>query len=180
MKVIIDRYKELFRQAVMLSMLVMSSVAFADSLPDKLTVAIIFKLIEYDERFDKRESVKVHVISSASIASVMAGYQGKRFNNLEIMKVTHSDKLPESEVDVIFIGGGKIKEIVDHARENRVLTVTNRPDYSKDGVSLIVFNDEGLPGILINTVSSGLEGVLWKPEVLDVARTIDEYKSDSL
>ena len=61
------------------------------------------------------------------------------------------------------------KAYIEYARQHGALSVTENRQNLESGVSLVIFNDEGMPGIVLNNASSILEGKKWNPDILEVA-----------
>lgn len=152
------------------------TVAYGNQLPDRLTAAILLKIIEFDKRQAEKNDIHIHVISDEELIAHLKQYEGRKIGQAKISKVTAGVSFPDGEVDVVFIGKTKrLPEILKLTRNNKVTSISSIVEYSAEGVSVVIFDDEGVPGILLNTVSSKLEGASWDPEILEVANVINEY-----
>lgn len=141
-----------------------------EPLPNGLTAAILVKLLELEETRCKSPNIRIHVVDDLDLAESLQKLVGTPINNVRLSSVSFGTKLPKGGTDVVvFSGPGDVSRYVAYAREVGALSVTNNRRNLESGASLAIFNNEGIPGILLNHESSVREGMKWLPEILEVA-----------
>lgn len=149
----------------------MSSCLMAKELPDKLTSLILLKVAEYDKRIYDKNTLVIHVVDDDLMAEALRKLIGKKIGNAVLSKVTTGYELPGQKVDIIFIGEvDNVKKYLNYSRANKVISVTNKIQYVSKGITLAIYDDEGMPGVILNTMASFKEGVEWFPEILEIAK----------
>lgn len=140
------------------------------SLPDSMTAAILVKLLELEEHACKIEDLRIHVVESEALAESIRRFVGSEIGDGQLKEVTIGGDLPENGTDVVvFEGNRNVSTYVDYARKHGALSVSTLRHGAELGASLAIYDDEGLPGVMLNHESSIKEGRKWKPEILDIA-----------
>ncbi len=153
-----------------------STNTFAEkALPNSLTAAILIKLIGYEKNSNNKKTVDIFVLGDESFAKELNKYIGKPIASTTLGSVRFGSELPDNPPDVLFIGKFKyIKSATNYTKTHKIMSVSYDPLIVGLGVSLLIFDDEGMPGVILNTSSSHSEGLSWTPEVLEIARTLQE------
>ncbi len=140
------------------------------SLPDVLTATILVKLLELEEKACKTGSLRIHVVDSETLARSIRNFVGARIGSGELVEVTFGSNLPEGGTDVVVFGANQdVADYVEYAKKHRALSVSNVRRGVELGASIAIYDDEGLPGVMLNHESSLREGRKWKPEILEIA-----------
>ena len=99
--------------------------------------------------------------------------EGKPIGSAKLEKVVAGDNLPSEKPSVIYIGSsGKLSDVLNYTKENKVLSITGNPDLVSKNVTLAVGTSGGKPKIMLNLSSTKDEGIEWNPAILKVAATI--------
>lgn len=147
----------------------------ASGLPDGLKAAILVKVLEFEEKSCQIENLRIHVVDDFSLAESLRGLVGKSIKQGRLSKVAYGYSLPKEGVDVLIFNERKNADVyIEYARMHGVLSVTGDRRIVEVGVSLAIFNDEGMPDILLNNASSIREGKKWNPEILEIADLFEE------
>jgi hypothetical protein len=73
----------------------------------------------------------------------------------------------------LFVGEGADPALVTrYTRVNRVLSVTNVPDFVGKGVTLGIGIENDRPKVLLNLTGSDFEGMKWDPKILKISKTV--------
>ena len=140
-------------------------------LPPKLTAAILVKLATFESKAAEKSTLRVHVISDAALFNELKNGTWKT----TLVEVSFGPSIPSTGVDVIFISRSTDLDLaIDYSRSNRAIAATDDPRLAKNGASLAVFDDQGLPGILINAAASKAAGLHWKADIMQIAKLTDE------
>ncbi|EDY81310.1 hypothetical protein VDG1235_928 [Verrucomicrobiia bacterium DG1235] len=143
-------------------------------LPDSLAAAIITKVLAFETSEGRSEAVRIHVMDQESLAKQFLTKKGMMIGNRRVESVTWGEGIPRGGVDVIVASNEKsVLAAIEYARKNRAITVSNNPEMAPLGVSLIVYNDEGMPGILLSRRAAQREGLYWEPQILEIAEIIE-------
>ena len=142
-------------------------------LPHKLTAAILVKLIEFEKRAESDKSLSIHVVGDSILAGVLREMIGAKSGRRVLGTVTEGDALPESQVDVVLVAkSDNLESILDQARARGIMSASNSRRLAEDGISISIFDDEGMPGVMLNRSASKQEGLTWQPEILEIARVL--------
>ncbi len=142
------------------------------ALPDSLSAAIIVKVLAFESSDRPSESMRIHVLDNKKLARQLEKFVGSDVRGRVLVGVTYGSEIPP-EVDVVVASSGEpLNSAVSYAKTNRAISVTNNPSLVELGAALIVFDDEGLPGILLDREAAKREGLYWEPEILHIARIV--------
>lgn len=172
---IVSRVRPILYCVIVALGLSVASTAEERPLPDRLTAAILVKLLELDETTAGKMQLRIHVVDDISLAESLRGLIGRKIGDGTLSSVSIGWDLPTKGTDVLlFTKNRNVGEYVNYARKHNVLTVANGSRFLAQGVSLAIFDDEGMPGILLNNGSSIREGQQWNPEILEIAEVYAE------
>lgn len=143
----------------------------ADSLPDSLSAAILVRVVGYENSVNRGDRLRIHVLDSASLAEELEAYVGSPVGARSLSAVTVGAITSDLSADVVVATkSAGLKLAVDYARRSGAVSVTTDPSLVGLGVSLIIFDDEGMPGIFLNAEAARRDGLQWEPEILEVAK----------
>lgn len=143
------------------------------ALPDSLSAAIIVKVLAFESSDHGMDSMCIHVMDNEELAHQLKEFEGSKVRGRVLSGVTYGASIsPQADV-VVASGRVSLVEAVSYAKSNRAISVTNNPKLIELGAALIVFDDEGLPGILLNLDAAKREGLYWEPEILHIARIVE-------
>lgn len=144
------------------------------TLPHSLSAAIIVKVLAFESSDRSEETMRIHVLDEGKLADELIAYVGTSIRDRSLVGVTRGLEIPEGVQVVVAVKAGNLDRAIEYARVNKALSVTTNPELKSQGAALIVYDDEGLPGILLNREASGREGLYWEPEILQIARMVGE------
>ncbi len=153
--------------------LTVSNLGFSQELPAPLTSALMLKIVELEQSLSEGQKLTIAVINDKPLARILLSRQGKAIKNSQLNKILPINNLSElREVipDIIFVGRtSSTKNIIKFANTHNILTITENIEAVSQGVILALYNNEGIPGILLNLSASKANGFQWQPEILNVA-----------
>ncbi|GAA5316440.1 MAG: hypothetical protein AseanaTS_16440 [Candidatus Pelagadaptatus aseana] len=155
---------------VLVAMLVLMSPTLAKPLPEKMSAVLLLKSLELVENLDLQDPVKVLVLGNVKVANTLEALMNNSADRpLQVQVLTN--QAPELvQPDVIFLSPqASLPEVMLYAEQSKVLTVTDNIDLATQGVVLTLYDNEGLPGIILNVGASRASGVQWSPQILEVA-----------
>lgn len=142
------------------------------ALPDSLSAAIIVKVLGFESSERPNESMRIHVLDNENLALQLAKFEGSEVRGRKLVGVTYGSEIPPEVNVVVASSGGSINSAVSYAESNRAISVTNNPNLLERGAALVVYDDEGLPGILLDKAAAKREGLYWEPDILHIARIV--------
>lgn len=118
--------------------------------------------------------VSIHVIGSSAVADELKKSIGSSIANCKLTSVTSSNDVPTEKVSVLVIADTKKAEkAIAYTRAQHIISITNKPELVKKGVSLgIGMNDTGGQSLTVNMAASKAEGLNWKPAILKIAKAV--------
>ncbi len=169
---------------VILVVLVMTFQAFGSETTDKVAMSSIAvmamnKTIQADNEFD------IYVLGSKSLSESFIKYLGQNVGDATLMSVANGSELPINNPAVlIFTDGSRIEEVREYCRKNKVLSISNNPEFCEQGISLgigmlyqpIFENKYSLQSITIalNETASNAECMEWYSQIHDVTTPVTE------
>ncbi len=143
-------------------------------LPDSLSAAIIVKVLAFESSEHRSASIRIHVMDNEKLARQLDKFRGSSIGDRNLVEVSYGSSLVAGADVVIVSSKSSLKEAIDYATANGAIMVTNNPELQESGAALIVYDDEGLPGILLDRAVAKRDGLYWKPEILQIARIVGE------
>jgi hypothetical protein len=141
--------------------------------PVTLQAALFLKLLPFDKNIVSTGAVTIYVANAPEFAAEMKKAEGKLVGSAVISKVIDGKGVPTEKPSVLYIGSESgLKELVAYTKENKVLSISGKPDLSSKDISLFVGISNEKPKILLNLSASKDEGIDWNPAILKVAATI--------
>lgn len=137
--------------------------------PPKLQAAIIMKILAFYTNLGADDFV-IHVVGAPAVAKELQGMVGKPAGKATLKKVTEGGA-PDGGAKVVYVGADVASSIA-FTQGAKVLSVTGKPSFVADGVTLGIGVEANKPKILLNLSSSKAEGINWAPGILKVAETI--------
>lgn len=150
------------------------TIARGKSLPDSLTAAIVIKVLAFESSERESTTLRIHILDNDNLATQFESFVGTSVRSRTLEAVTRGPTVPEEGVDVVIASGeAGLRQAISLAERYRAITVTNNPQLTQLAVSLTVFDDEGLPGILLDKKGARREGLYWEPEILQIAKIVE-------
>jgi len=156
--------------ALVLSLILVALPAKAQEAPPKLQAALLMKILAFYTNLGDGEFT-IHVIGSAEVASELKKFLGKPAGKATLKEVTEGGGPPSGAAQVVYVGDN-VAGATSYTQGQKVLSVTGKPAFVSDGVTLGIGVENKKPKILLNLSSSKAEGINWAPGILKVAETI--------
>ncbi|MBK1879575.1 YfiR family protein [Pelagicoccus mobilis] len=145
------------------------------SLPPSLSAAILVRLVALDSSRAGAEDIRIHVLGNEALAKELETHVGHSVGARVLGGVSVGDRLPEGRVDVVVVSNrANLPRVLAYSEKRGAISASTNPDFGRLGVSLVIYDDEGMPGILLNRSASRREGLRWEPEILQVAQLTGE------
>jgi YfiR/HmsC-like len=141
--------------------------------PVALQAALFLKLLPFDKNIVSTGAVTIYVVDAPEFAAEMKKAEGKLIGAAALSKVIDGKGVPAEKPSVIYVGSESVlKELVAYTRENKILSISGKPELASKEISLFVGISSEKPKILLNLSASKEEGIDWNPAILKVAATI--------
>jgi hypothetical protein len=141
--------------------------------PVALQAALFLKLLPFDKNIISSGSVTIYVANAPEFAAEMKKAEGKLIGAAVIAKVLDGKGVPAEKPSVIYVGSESVlKDLVAYTKENKILSISGKPELVSQDISLFVDISSEKPKILLNLSASKDEGIDWNPAILKVAATI--------
>ncbi|HDL01881.1 MAG TPA: DUF4154 domain-containing protein [candidate division Zixibacteria bacterium] len=162
---------------VLLSVVILSTAttSYAGDAPPNMASGLIMQLLTFEKSLmSTGGDISIHVVGSTGLADELKKSIGWKISKCTLSKVTESDALPTSQVNILVIADAKIvSKAIEYTRSNKVLSITNKPELVEKGISLgIGMNDSGGQSITLNMTASKKEGLDWNPAILKIAKAV--------
>jgi len=151
----------------------------AEGVDVDLASKIILKILLLDQDLERKTGGKIEIGVIGSPAAVEAftklkGSAIDKGSNVSVGGVVSYDSLPPSQKPTfVFVGEGADPLLVTrYTRGNRILSVTNVPDFVGKGVTLGIGVENDKPKVLLNLTGSDFEGMKWDPKILKISKTV--------
>jgi hypothetical protein len=159
--------------AILLLWLTGFGSAQAEPLPDGLAAALVLKLIPLEQRLRQQQDINIVVIGSPSLYELLNLSVGRSLGQGKVGSVSNSLEAARY-ADVLYTDQAEVLEnLRPYLIERSILTLSRSLDTGKQMVALAMYDDEGMPGIMINTSASRRLGIRWEPAILEVASIFD-------
>jgi hypothetical protein len=143
-----------------------------ERVPPEIQAALFVKLLGFDRSL--RGDVSIIVIGDPKFAAEMRKGIGKDIGTGKLISVAESAELPSEKPSVVYLGdASKVREVMDYARANKILSITGIPELAELGISMGIGVSGGKPEVLLNMSSSKAEGRDWNPAILKIAKIIN-------
>ncbi len=148
----------------------------AEPLPQRLAAPILIKVISLEEMTSSKDNIDLFVAGNKLIAE----YLQKRINTsigqarLNSVSTQFSDDMEPP--DVIYVGNvsdSYFSLLSNYAIKHKVMIVSEAPESISKQVAVAIYDNEGIPGILLNLSTSKKLALKWNPDILKV---VDVYK----
>lgn len=160
---------------VLIVSLLAITLCHARELPVPLTAALLVKVIDYEKKIASLSSVTILVVEDEHLFLELQQYQGVK-NGIVKLQFRSSENLDtEISADVVFLGNRTVSvSAVDKLKQAGRLVLSDHYELLKKGVHLVLFDDEGLPGIAIRVSREPERAIQWKPEILNYATVVNQ------
>jgi hypothetical protein len=157
----------------------LSAAARADSVDVDLASKIILKILLLDQDLQRKTGgrIEIGVIGSPEAVAAFTRLKGSAIDkdsSVSVADVVSYDSMPPGDKPTfVFVGEGADPLLVTrYTRGNRVLSVTNVPDFVGKGVTLGIGIENDKPRVLLNLTGSDFEGMKWDPRILKISKTV--------
>jgi hypothetical protein len=152
----------------------LSSSLQARPLPEKFTAALLLKLVVLEKGLAEKRELHIHVLDNMLLTEALIDMSKRRRADMLALTITGSSKLPLEVPDVLFIGDRAATERgIQYCEEHKVMSVSDNVALSPAGASLVLYDDDGLPGIILNLATSRKERLHWQAQILEIAEPVD-------
>ncbi|AWB65310.1 hypothetical protein C2869_02110 [Saccharobesus litoralis] len=163
-------------EILLLGVLLTSENSQAEPLPAGLVVPIMLKLVSLEDNLSQQDEITIQVIGRDDVADIAKARVGYAVGNAKLGAVTMADGMPKTAPDVIFaakLSDAALAQLVEYCRQHNVVLIGEQPELINKGLALVLFNDEGVPGVLLNLAKSKQHQLRWHPDVLNVVTVVD-------
>lgn len=163
----------MIRQLIVILFLFNAISLNAEPLPAKLSAAVMLKLLSLEQSISDKKSLSFMVVNEPGILSFLKKYEGKKVGSTLIGQVFEGDLNTKIIPDVIYLGMLNKKEVdkwFDFIKQHKLLSFGQSSKLMTKGMVITIFNDEGVPGVLLNLNASKKLELKWNPKVLDVVK----------
>jgi hypothetical protein len=147
----------------------------ATKAPPDIVSALIIKLVAFEKNVSSDgNEISIWVIGSPELATELKKGIDHKIGKGTIISVEGGEGLPAQKPSIICISNSaQLAAVTDYSRSQKVLTVTDIPELTSQGVTLgIVTGSDGKPEVTINLTASKAEGLDWNPAIMKIAKTI--------
>jgi hypothetical protein len=145
----------------------------ARPLPTELTSALLLKAVELETRLGAKDALTILVLGNRELFSALRARRRDVIGTGNLQEILRDELPTKAKPDVIFIGRHTdLTAILEYAQRHQILTVSDNIALASRGVAMILYDDDGLPGILLNITVSKQRGLVWKPEILEFVEPI--------
>lgn len=145
------------------------------SLPPSLSAAILIRVISFEELSKNEKDISIHILDEGILSEEIKAHVNARVGSGRLARVTVGADIPDALVDVVVITkASQLEAALEYTERFGSISVGMESAFAERGVSLTIYDDEGMPGILLNRGASDKEGLRWEPEILQVAKVIGD------
>ncbi|AFV00903.1 YfiR/HmsC family protein [Simiduia agarivorans] len=160
------------RFALALFALLLASGVQAKPLPSQLTAAIILKLASLEARLQDEKDISIWIINDPALARVLEKRVGKTIGR-STLRAVHTDLPAGTRPDLVYINSqNKLPEFVARANQLGAISMTPFHNGNVKDVTVLIYDDQGLPAITINMPASRQLNLQWDPSVLEISDVI--------
>lgn len=132
------------------------------------TVQASILLCVYNKDIIQRDNFSLYVYDNEELAKNFGFYKGQPVGSTILETIESGNTLPETPPNVMIISGKSenLDEVIQYCRENNILTVTDRPQLLKNGVTIgvgtysddvkLILNTQGVSGAVEFWVSDNI------------------------
>ena len=153
-----------------LAALLPASLLMGKSLPPRLTAAIILRIIALESNLQEGSSIRIHVLDDDELYEFLLAQAGQKVGRATLEQVSRGEGELLRTANVVVTSDQGIMDKLLPRLPNRPLLLCSTQSKLEGVVAIAVFDDQGMPGILLDPERSRELGLLWKPEILKVAK----------
>ncbi|MBB3168906.1 YfiR/HmsC family protein [Simiduia aestuariiviva] len=160
-------------RSMLLGVALLSSLASAKPLPAALNSVLLLKLLAFEASVSQQQAVHILVVNDDALADALTKKIGSPIGAGKLAAVYRNRAPDNTKLHAIYINGEREPaSLSTYAQSQHAVTVGNNLKQAHHGVALILYDDEGLPGISISMSPSKSLGLSWDPKVLEVSTLI--------
>ena len=144
-------------------------------------------LCALNETLQGKESLDVFVLGNVDVAEELKIFLDQRVGFIKLNSITAGDELPSENPDVLLVcDEAKCKQAIRYCRDNKVFSVTNVSELCQKGLSSAIVTRKTAPNenkysmtavfAKINKEALFAEGMVFNPQVMDIAKPVEENK----
>lgn len=131
----------------------------------------MLKLLSLEARLANKPQVAIYVMSNEAVINSLKIGIDITASTRPIYTLDSGDTLPNVKPDVIYFSytnKNQLAAVRAYCQKHNVLLIGDEPNQIANGFAIVLHNDEGLPGIVLNISQSKTLGLKWHPDVLNV------------
>ena len=144
-------------------------------IPEKLQVALFYKLLPFNQNL--KGNISIYVIGNKKIAKEFHAVLNKKIGSSTLVEITSGSELPKKAPHIIYIDS-QVKNkatILKYCHKNGVMSICADSDTVRLGACLgLTINNNGRAKILISQKGTKKEKINWKSTILKMADVIRE------
>lgn len=157
----------------LLCSLTLAMTCTAAPLPTPLTAALMLRISELEKNISSGQSITIVVINNQSLAKLLENKKGTVIGNKSYIKdVIHLNNIKNLEnynANIIYVGRTEqMDTILDYAKTQQAITISSDINSIEQGIVLSLYDNEGIPGILLNLTASKSNSLNWNPDILNI------------
>ena len=146
-------------------------VAHGRELPAALTAALVIKVIGYEEHLAASQTVTLLVVADENLYTLLQRQSQALGGKFRVSYAEHFS--PAQQADVVFLGNKLMpREEISEVRSKARLLLSDHYELLERGAHLILFEDDGVPGIALRVSADDATRVKWNPEILNYATSV--------
>ncbi len=184
--------KKLNLLTVLTLTLILSVQVFAadSNITNERFVLGAMSLCALNETLQTKEAIDVYVLGDMDVAEELRIFLDQRVGFIKLNSIKAGDELPTEKPDVLVVCDNlKCTEAVKYCRDNKVFSVTNNSKLCNQGVSSAIVtkvanqkeDKYSMTSVYakINKKALYAEGMVFHPQVMDIAKPVDDQKNSN-
>ncbi|WP_075186492.1 YfiR family protein [Teredinibacter haidensis] len=147
---------------------------YSKTLPAPLMAALLVKVASFERQTSSKQNIVIQVINDDHLAKQLQTYIGQSIGQGKIIEIVSRSQAITETTDIVFVGRtSRLIDLLAETRKKNILTFTGHKTLAYEGVIVGLFDNEGVPGILLNLISSRESGLRWETDILDFVTLIE-------
>lgn len=148
---------------------------------ENLKALLILKIAELEQHIaQKTNGITIHVMGAPELALILKKFEGNPLGQSKLTKVSKDENLPQKRVDILFVGSSNhLKKAIHYAQKLKVMTITDRVELFKKGLSVSILTEKRHPKIALNPRASTKAGLVWILDFSEFQSLTLEFKKAS-
>ena len=165
--------KKLFLPVV-LFLICGQAVAQLKKPPADISAAMLIKVADFEKKISDGRDVSIYVLGAPEVAAELRKGIGRSIGKSVLRSVEAGSDLPATTPSILYVdASARVSEVIGYTRRNKILSATGNPDLVGKGITLgFGVGKDGKMKILLNSTSSGEEGLEWNPAIFKIAKMV--------